>query len=239
MGNAPERVSGLRVAAAWGVHVFTASGAVVGVAALLAIGSGALDRAGLLMLLAMAIDAIDGGLARAAEVSRAVPGLDGRRLDDIVDFLNYVIVAVLFMVVAGSLVHWAWAAVPVLASAYGFSQTDAKTDDGFFLGFPSYWNAMALYLWLLEVPAVAATAIVVGFSALVFVPFKYVYPSQLDVLPRTTAAGALSCALLVAAAIVDPESARRLRLVELSLLFPAWYFALSIREGGMRRRSRA
>jgi hypothetical protein len=76
---------------------------------------------------------------------------------------------------------------------------------------------------------------VVFFAALVFVPFKYVYPSRLRVLRRTTACGALACAGLVALAILAPGPARALRLTEISLIFPAFYFALSLREGGLHR----
>ena len=56
--------------------------------------------------------------------------------------------------------HWSIGAAPVLASAYGFAQTDAKTDDDFFLGFPSYWNVVAIYLWLLDVSPLAGTLLV-------------------------------------------------------------------------------
>ena len=69
----------------------------------------------------------DGALARKVGVSRVLPGFDGRRLDDLVDFLNYVIVPAVFLVATGLLPHWAWAAAPVLASAYGFSHVQAKT----------------------------------------------------------------------------------------------------------------
>jgi phosphatidylcholine synthase len=230
-------VSGRRVALAWGVHAFTASGAVVGAAALLAIVTGDLSRAVLLMLLALAIDSVDGWLARAVQVDRAVPRFDGRRLDDMVDFLNYVVVAAVFMMAAESLVHWAWAAVPIIASAYGFSQTEAKTEDDFFLGFPSYWNVIAIYLWLLAIPPLMGTAIVLFFSALVFVPFKYVYPSRMPVLRRTTGVLSLVCALLLAASVLDPERARSLRLVEISLGFPVYYLVLSLWLGGPHRSS--
>jgi phosphatidylcholine synthase len=93
-----------------------------------------------------------------------LPGIDGRRLDDMVDYLNYVIVPVVFLVAAGYLTP-AVAAAPILASAYGFSQQDAKTEDDFFLGFPSYWNIVALYIWLLDVSQLVATAVVLGLSS--------------------------------------------------------------------------
>ncbi len=225
----------MRLWLAWGVHLFTASGAVVGALALLAIGRGALQQAALLMLLAIAIDALDGMMARAAGVARLIPSLDGRRLDDIVDYLNYVIVPAVFLVAAGLLPHWLWAVLPILASAYGFSRVDAKTPDGFFLGFPSYWNVVAIYAWLLEISPEAGAAIVTGFALLVPAPFKWIYPSRLRVLRRTTYALTLAAGILLIYAILDPARGRALRLVELSLLFPAWYVGLSFRLGGLHR----
>jgi phosphatidylcholine synthase len=237
--NAPlaNGITPRRIALAWGVHLFTASGAAVGVAALLAISEGNLSRAALLMLVALAIDSVDGAMARAVEAERVLPGFDGRRLDDIVDYFNYVIVPVVFMAGAGSLPHWTWTAVPVLASGYGFSLSAAKTDDGFFLGFPSYWNALALYLWLLEVPPVAGAAIVLFLAAAVFVPLKYIYPSHLRVWYRTTLALSAAWMIWMALCVANPERARSLPIVELSLAYPLYYAVLSFWLGGWHRPS--
>jgi phosphatidylcholine synthase len=221
---------------AWGVHLFTASGALVGALALLAIGRDDLQAAAILMLVAMAIDSLDGGLARAVGVSRLIPSFDGRRLDDMVDYLNYVVVPCVFLVAGGLVPHWTAVAPPILASAYGFSQVDAKTEDDFFLGFPSYWNVIAIYAWLLEVRPGLTAAILAGFAALVFVPQKYVYPSKLRVLRRTTYALTAAAAAAVAWAILEPERARGLRVPEITLLYPAWYFGLSFWLGGLRLR---
>jgi phosphatidylcholine synthase len=209
---------------------------VVGVWALLALAEGAWRRAALLMLAGLALDSTDGMLARALDVPRLIPSFDGRRLDDMVDFLNYVIVPAVFLVATGLLPHWAWAAAPVLASAYGFSQVQAKTEDDFFLGFPSYWNVVAVYAWLLGLSAGLTTAIVIGLSVLVLVPLKYVYATRLRVWRRTTYALAILCILLVILAVIDPEQARARRLAQISLLFPAWYLLLSFRLGGLRGR---
>ena len=224
-----------RVGLAWGVHAFTASGAVVGAVALLAVVAGNLSQAAILMLVALAIDSVDGTLARAVRVGEVLPGIDGRRLDDIVDFLNYVIVPVVFLVAAGYLGPW-WAACPILASAYGFAQQDAKTDDNFFLGFPSYWNVVALYAWLLDASPATTTAIVVGFSIAVFVPLKYVYPSRMPVLRRTTNALGAVWITALALAVVAPEFAARWRLAPATLAYPAWYLLLSFWYGGLERR---
>ena len=43
---------------------------------------------------------------------------------------------------------------------YGFCRTDAKTADHFFTGFPSYWNIVAFYLYVLGWPPAVNAAIV-------------------------------------------------------------------------------
>jgi phosphatidylcholine synthase len=224
-----------RVLLAWAVHSITASGAVLGVLALLAVAQGAFPRAAILMLAALAIDSIDGTLARLFKVAEVLPSFDGRRLDDLVDYLNYVIVPAVFMVASGALPGWGWAVLPVLASAYGFSQREAKTDDHFFLGFPSYWNVVAIYLWQLELSPALSVALVVALSLGVFVPLKYVYPSRMQKLRLTTNVGATLWLLAISAAIVWPDLLKRIRLIEITLLYPAYYMAISAWLGGWHR----
>ncbi len=225
----------MRVVLAWGVHLFTAGGAVAGAAGLLAIADRDWDEAILWMLVALIVDSVDGVLARKVGVARLIPGFDGRRLDDMVDFLNYVIVPAVFLVATGLLPHPAWASVPILASAYGFGQVDAKTEDDFFLGFPSYWNVLAIYAWLLGITPAACTAWLIALAVLVFVPLKYIYPSKLRVLRRPTFLLAAFCLAAVVWSVLDPETAGRLHLLELSLLFPVWYVGLSFALGGWHR----
>jgi phosphatidylcholine synthase len=212
---------------------------VLGALALVAIGAGELGRAAVLMLAALSIDSVDGTLARKVGVAEVLPRIDGRRLDDIVDYLNFAIVPVVFMLAAGNLLHWSAAALPILASAYGFSQENAKTEDDFFLGWPSYWNIVALYLWLLGISPIAGTAIVAFFSAAVFVPIKYIYPSKLSVLKRTTNFGGFLWVLLMTFIVLAPEISAQLHLTALSLSYPAYYLALSFWLGSKSKRSKA
>jgi len=232
----PERQA---LAAAWSVHLFTATGAVVGTLALLAIFAGDYGRAALLMLVALAIDSVDGTLARRARVSELIPGFDGRRLDDMVDFFNYVLVPMVFLATAGLVTSWVWIVPPILASAYGFSQADAKTEDDFFLGFPSYWNVVALYLWLLQISPGAGAAILLLLSVAVFVPLKYVYPSKAPRLKRTTNSLGTLWVVLFAVAVAFPEATGSYRLAECTLAYPAYYLGISAWLGGWRRPRRA
>ena len=215
---------------AWLVHLYTALGAVVGFITILAIDRAAMSEAFFLMALAVIIDATDGTFARAARVKDIIPWFDGDLLDEIVDYLNYVIVPCFFMLRANLLpgqdALWL-AALPLLASAYGFCQRDAKTTDNFFLGFPSYWNIVAFYLYLLKLPLWVNAFAVIALSILIFVPIKYIYPSRS---PRfrlqTNVLGVLWGGVILYAIYRLPEPPRALLFA--SLLYPAYYMALSL-----------
>jgi len=235
MGEGPPRSGTVRGQArallAWGVHLYTALGLVLAAAVAVLVVRGdpeSLSAALLLMLAATVIDGTDGWMARKVEVKRVLPGFDGRRLDDITDFHTYTSLPLLLVWRSGVLHpgQAPWLLVPLLASAYGFSQTDAKTEDGYFRGFPSYWNVVALYLHFLRPPAAAALAVLLGLAVLTFVPSRYLYPSQPGALNRWTAVLAALWAvvlILVLAGVLEP--ARTWLLA--SLLFPAWYMLAS------------
>jgi phosphatidylcholine synthase len=219
-----------KVVLAWLVHLYTAIGAVIGFFTVLAIEQSEFRDAFFLMALAVVIDATDGTLARAARVKEIIPWFDGNLLDEIVDYFNYAIVPCLFFLRANLLppqdALWL-AALPLIASAYGFCQRDAKTADYFFLGFPSYWNIVAFYLLLLKTPLWINAFLVIALSVLVFVPIKFIYPSRS---PRfrvsTNILGALWGALVLYLIYRLPEPP--ISIVFASLAFPAYYTALSL-----------
>lgn len=217
-------------AAAWTVHLFTAAGAVLGLVALVAVIEGRYREAFFWLIGATIIDATDGTLARLARVAERAPQIDGARLDDIVDYLTYVFVPAVLMLWAGLFPDGAGlaiAAAMLLASAFGFSRTDAKTDDHFFTGFPSYWNIVAFYLYAGGLPSWANAGIVLGLAALVFVRVGYLYPSKTPVLRRTTIGLGIAWALLCGWLVWRMPDAPRAWLGA-SLLYPAYYVAVSL-----------
>jgi phosphatidylcholine synthase len=126
-----------RLIFAWLVHLYSAFGAVIAFIAILFIEQLRFQEAFFLMTLAVAIDASDGTLARAARVKELLPNFDGDRLEDIIDYFNYVVVPCLLLIRANLLPSQdaLWLiAFPLLASAYGFCQKQAKTADHFFFG---------------------------------------------------------------------------------------------------------
>jgi phosphatidylcholine synthase len=232
-----EAATPLRKAAAWGVHLLTASGAPAGVLAILAIERGDAATAFWLMAYTLAVDSVDGTLARAVGVKRVLPYFDGTRLDDVVDYFTYVIVPVLFLVgfdLLPARLAVPIALCPVLASAYGFCRTDAKTSDHFFTGFPSYWNIVAFYLYMLGWPPALNAAIVVAFSIAVFVPLRFIYPSRTPTLRALTIALACAWGAVVLYIFVHLD-ARPRTLATISLAFPVYYVVLSLLLDARRR----
>jgi phosphatidylcholine synthase len=209
----------------------------MGLFALLEAARGDLRASALWMLAAFAVDSVDGTLARAAHVHERVPQIDGRRLDDVIDYLNYVIVPCFFLA-HGGFVAWGWTALPALASAYQFAQADAKTDDHFFLGFPSFWNFVAMHAALLHAAPSTTAAWLVGLSVLVFVPIKYLYPTRMQRFRTLMLVGAAVYTGMLCWAFLAGSDEAAFLLGAISLAYPAAYFALSLWLGGLHRAAR-
>jgi phosphatidylcholine synthase len=182
----------VRIALAWSVHLLTASGAIWGFLTLLAIFEENWRAAILWIVIAMFVDGFDGMLARWFHVKDYAKGVDGGLMDNIIDYLNYVVVAALILIKAPNLMpaglEMIGAFSILLTSAYQFSQVDAKTDEQsfFFKGFPSVWNFLVIYMMLLRLNPWLNFALLVLCNILVFVPVKYIYPSRNTRLRRLT-----------------------------------------------------
>lgn len=230
--------SGMTVFPAWLVHLYTASGAVVAFFGLAAVADGRYPAAFFWMVVATAVDATDGVFARMARVKERLPAIDGARLDDIVDYLSYVLLPMFLLHHSGALpAGWGIAVVAavLISSAFGFVAADAKTDDHFFTGFPSYWNIVALYLHILRFDPIANAAVLLVLCALVFVRVGYVYPTRTPVLRLPTILlGVVYGVLVIAMIRLLPDVPRW--LVAISFVYPIYYVALSI---ALNRRRRA
>jgi phosphatidylcholine synthase len=218
------------VIGAWLTHLVTASSAMWCLLAIWAINRGEYVESFWWLALAVAIDSFDGILARRFDVKRVLPQIDGALLDNIVDYMTYVFVPAYFLFATGLLPgHFAviGPAVILLSSAYQFSQADAKTEDHYFKGFPSYWNVVALYMFLLDTPGWFNLAVVILLAILVFVPIKYIYPSRTSVQPRLVMAWSIlwGISMLVMLSMY-PDYPQWLMLF--SLAYVVYYHALSL-----------
>lgn len=210
------------------VHLFTASGAWASIVACQRIVQGDYRSAFLFMFLAVLIDSVDGSMARALDVEKNCPDIDGRRLDDMVDYFGWVVVPVFLMAHSGVLpAHSSYWALPLMASALGMAHRHAKTEDDFFRGFPSLWNVVALYLWMGGLSSSANAVIVTALSVAVLAPVKFIYPSKTRYLKNFSSAFMLVW-LVFCVASLWLEGALARTFFGLSLLFPAYYIGLSL-----------
>lgn len=169
---------------AWGVHVFTASGVACAFLAMMEVAQSQPDPRWVFawLMLAVLVDALDGPLARRLEVKRRLPWIDGRTIDDLVDYLTFTFVPLLLVARMG------WVLEPVglfivpamMASTLGFANTEAKQErEGFFRGFPSYWNIFAFHAgpWVLWCGPVGPTIAMVALTILTVLPVRFLYPN--------------------------------------------------------------
>jgi phosphatidylcholine synthase len=223
---------------AWLVHAFTATGAVLAYLALEAVVAGDARLAFVWLAAATAVDSVDGVLARIARVRERTPQFDGALLDNIIDYMTFVLVPVFLLRQQGLLPPGApglaVSAAVLLASAYGFCRLDAKTTDHFFTGFPSYWNIVALYMVALGTAPLTNAIVLLVFVALVFVPIGYIYPSRTTRWQTLTVGLGLAWAVamvVVIAALPSPPA----WLAWGSLAYPVYYGAVSVYLHAQRR----
>ena len=208
-------------AAAWAVHAFSASGAVLALLAVLAIDGHRWTEAMLWLFAALVVDGVDGTLARAARVKEVAARVDGDVLDLVIDYLNYVFVPTLFILEAGLLPDAAalpLAAFIQLSSLYVFARRDMKTEDNYFRGFPALWNIVALYLFAARVDPNSGALIVVALVVLTFAPIHFVHPFRVRDYGVWLPVFALLWSFSTLALLIDSTSALRGILLAVSAI---------------------
>ena len=131
------------------------------------------------LVVAFAVDGLDGPLARKFHVKKNAPQFDGELLDLIIDYLTYVFIPAFALFKSGLLPGWTgWVAIIVItfASAMYFADTRMKTKDNSFSGFPGCWNMAVIVLFALAPSFWTCLAIVVALAIAMFLPIKFVHP---------------------------------------------------------------
>ncbi|PKO08799.1 MAG: CDP-alcohol phosphatidyltransferase [Chloroflexi bacterium HGW-Chloroflexi-2] len=213
------------LARAWLVHLYTGLGLICGFLALNAMIKNDPKLAFFWLGVALVVDATDGTLARKFNIKHWTPGFDGRKLDDITDYLNYAFLPV-FFIWRFELITAAWIFViplVLLASVYGFCQSEAKTDDGYFTGFPNFWNLVALYLFTFQWPVFINGIILVILAIMIFVPFKFVSFSTPGKI-RLTKSLSIVYFIFLIILVWNPSSS----IAIISLIFPLMYFGYAL-----------
>lgn len=227
----------------YAVHLYTATGIVFALLATMEMTREEPDPRWVFLWLAIAVfvDASDGALARLWRVKHTAPRIDGRTIDDIVDYHTFTFIPLLLVWRMGWLpgeadVSWLWLAPPLIASLLGFANTGAKDEGGgWFLGFPSYWNLLAFYLGLFFYtfdsgwPGVIVLEVC---AVLTVLPVRFLYPTLAPRpwrMPLLVGGGVWAVALLAMTPWYPPHGEGVPAWAwGASLLYPAFYTAASV-----------
>ena len=218
--------------AAWAVHGFTGSGAVLGFLAIIAILNSDAVGAFLWLGLALLIDGLDGTLARKVNVSEQTPNIDGTILDSVIDYLNYVIIPSLMIYWFGmvpSILEIILPAAIFLVSLYTFANLRMKTDDYYFRGFPAVWNIVVLYFFVLGTNEYINVAVIIICLILTFVPIKFVHPLRVKELRNLTIFFTIIWSATTLKLVTTPSS--KFFMIDSTIIFILWvvtsiYFAI-------------
>lgn len=161
------------------VHLLTATGAVFAMLAMLAAIDAKWDLMFLWLIVAFAVDGVDGPLARKYQVQTHFPRFDGVLLDLIIDYLTYVFIPAFALFASDLLPGWTgWFAIIVItySSALYFADTGMKTKDYSFSGFPGCWNMLVLVMFALKPSFWLILVLVTALAVAMFLPLKFIHP---------------------------------------------------------------
>ncbi len=175
---------------AWSVHFLTCSGLISGFLALICVFKNDKISAFLFLGLALLIDAADGTLARKFKVSVFVKNIDGKMLDSVIDFFNYIIIP-------SAMIYW-FKFVPtpfeiiipsiiLIISAISYSNNNLMTSDNFYKGFPCIWNILLFYLYLFDLSQTYNLFLISACILLKFIPIKFIHPLRVNKYKRYSA----------------------------------------------------
>ncbi|ASG68572.1 phosphatidylcholine synthase [Francisella halioticida] len=236
---------------AWLVHLFTSLGAVFGILAIIfsieAAKASVTNQISLhqhyirlsmfSIIIAIFIDSIDGSLARLVDIKKLAP-LDGALLDNIIDFTTYSIVPCIWIYVSG-VVSQEWL-IPVvvmitISSSYQFCQINAKTNNNFFVGFPSYWNVIVIFMLCFQSSQLINELTITVLTIFSFIPIKYIYLSRTENISNSKAVKLftfiftmLASTLIFLAVLIYPIKTPS-PIIAIIILFTAFYIIFSFK----------
>jgi phosphatidylcholine synthase len=166
-------------ARAFSVHLLTASGSFLAFLSLVAASEERWPAMFWWLGLALFVDGIDGPIARKLQVKEILPTWSGIMLDNIIDYVTYVLIPAFALYQRGFMgpgLSFTSAALIVISSAIYYADTGMKTKENFFKGFPVVWNMLVFTLFVIEPGEYASFAAVVVAAILTFVPMNFLHP---------------------------------------------------------------
>lgn len=195
---------------AFSVHLLTASGSFLAFLSLVAASEERWTAMFCWLGLALLVDGIDGPIARKLEVKQILPTWSGDMLDNVIDYVTYVLIPAFALYQRGFMgpgLSFTSAALIVITSAIYYADTGMKTKENFFKGFPVVWNMVVFTLFVIEPGEYPSFAIVLVSAILTFVPMNFLHPVRVKRLRNINLPIFLGwCVFAVAALVQDMEA---------------------------------
>jgi phosphatidylcholine synthase len=166
-------------ARAFSVHLLTASGSFLAFLSLVAAAEKQWTAMFLWLGLALFVDGIDGPIARKLDVKEVLPTWSGELLDNIIDYVTYVLIPAFALYQSGFMgegLSFLSAAIIVVSSAIYYADTGMKTKENFFKGFPVVWNMIVFTLFVIGTGEYVSFAVVVAAAIMTFLPVNFLHP---------------------------------------------------------------
>ena len=166
-------------ARAFSVHLLTASGSFLAFLSLVAASEERWTAMFWWLGLALFVDGIDGPIARKLEVKEILPTWSGDMLDNIIDYVTYVLIPAFALYQRGFMgegLSFLSAAIIVVSSAIYYADTGMKTKENFFKGFPVVWNMIVFTLFVIQPGEYVSFAVVVVAGIMTFLPVNFLHP---------------------------------------------------------------
>jgi phosphatidylcholine synthase len=170
-------------ARAFSVHLLTASGSFLAFLSLVAAAEKQWTAMFLWLGLALFVDGIDGPIARRLDVKEVLPTWSGELLDNIIDYVTYVLIPAFALYQSGFMgegLSFLSAAIIVVSSAIYYADTGMKTKENFFKGFPVVWNMVVFTLFVIEPGEWVSFAVVLIAALLTFLPLNFLHPVRVQ-----------------------------------------------------------
>ena len=164
---------------AFSVHILTASGSFLAFLGVVAAAEHRFIDMFWWLGLALLVDGIDGPIARKVRVKEVLPNWSGDTLDNIIDYVTYVLLPAFALYQSGMIGEpWSFVAagIIVVSSAIYYADMGMKTDEYFFSGFPVVWNMVIFTFFVIKPSETVAFVIVVGSALLSFFPIWFLHP---------------------------------------------------------------
>lgn len=164
---------------AFSVHLLTASGSFLAFLGVVAAAEHRFVDMFWWLGLALLVDGIDGPIARKVKVKEVLPNWSGDTLDNIIDYVTYVLLPAFALYQSGMIGEpWSFfaAGAIVVSSAVYYADMGMKTDEYFFSGFPVVWNMVIFTLFVIDASAMTALIVVSVSVVLTFFPINFLHP---------------------------------------------------------------